>query len=44
MVVPLAEQGRHVGKFRVVDHALVWRRQDAVGHLSDLMEDGHNPL
>ena len=36
MVVPLAEHGRHVGKFVVVDHALVPRRQDAVGHLSDL--------
>ena len=36
MVIPLAKQGRHVGKFSVVDHGPVRRRQDSVGHLSDL--------
>ena len=36
VVVPLAELGQHSGIFIVADHTLVRRRQDAVGHLSDL--------
>ena len=36
MVAPLAELGQHSVVFRVADHALVRRRQDAIGHLSDL--------
>ena len=40
MVAPLAELGQHSGIFCVTDHALVRRRQDAVGHLSDLKRMG----
>lgn len=36
VVVPLPEQGHHVGELRVVDHARVRRAQDVVGHLSHL--------
>lgn len=39
VVVPLSKQGHHVRELRVVDHAVVGRTEDVVGHLPHLRNE-----
>lgn len=39
VVVPLSKQGHHVSELRVVDHAIVGRTEDVVGHLPHLRKE-----
>lgn len=39
VVVPLSKQGHHVSELRVVDHAVVGRTEDVVGHLPHLRKE-----
>lgn len=39
VVVPLTKQGHHVSELRVVDHAIVGRTEDVVGHLPHLRKE-----